>query len=103
MQSVPPESDDTDYELLEAQVPVELAGKRFDQVLAEMFPEFSRSRLTEWIKAGSALLDGQQVKPRDPVRGGETGHPEREDRGRDRRPRPRTSRSTWSTRTRTCW
>lgn len=71
MQSVPPESDDTDYELLEAQVPVELAGKRFDQALAEMFPEFSRSRLTEWVKAGSALLDGQQVKPRDPVRGGE--------------------------------
>jgi 23S rRNA pseudouridine1911/1915/1917 synthase len=71
MQAAPPETDDGDYELLEAQVPVELAGKRFDQALAEMFPEFSRSRLTEWIKAGSALLDGQRVKPRDPVRGGE--------------------------------
>jgi 23S rRNA pseudouridine1911/1915/1917 synthase len=71
MQAAPPETDDGDYELLEAQVPVELAGKRFDQALAEMFPEFSRSRLTEWIKAGSALLDGQLVKPRDPVRGGE--------------------------------
>jgi len=64
-------SDEADYELLEAQVPVELAGRRFDQALAEMFPEFSRSRLTEWIKAGSALLDGLLVKPRDPVRGGE--------------------------------
>ncbi len=71
MQAAPPETEDGDYELLEAQVPVELAGKRFDQALAEMFPEFSRSRLTEWIKAGSALLDGQLVKPRDPVRGGE--------------------------------
>jgi 23S rRNA pseudouridine1911/1915/1917 synthase len=71
MQAAPPETEDGDYELLEAQVPVELAGKRFDQALAEMFPEFSRSRLTDWIKAGSALLDGQLVKPRDPVRGGE--------------------------------
>ena len=75
MQTASPEpsdsSDEADYELLEAQVPVELAGRRFDQALAEMFPEFSRSRLTEWIKAGSALLDGLLVKPRDPVRGGE--------------------------------
>ena len=71
MQATPPETEDADYELLEGLVPVELAGRRFDQALAEMFPEFSRSRLTEWIKAGSALLDGQLVKPRDPVRGGE--------------------------------
>ncbi|MFT3806883.1 23S rRNA pseudouridine(1911/1915/1917) synthase RluD [Arenimonas sp.] len=64
-------SDDSEHELLEAEVPLELAGRRFDQALAEMFPEFSRSRLTEWIKTGQALLDGETVKPRDPVRGGE--------------------------------
>jgi 23S rRNA pseudouridine1911/1915/1917 synthase len=64
--------DDDGIELQEAAVPLELAGKRFDQALAEMFPEFSRSRLAEWIKAGDALLDGQSVRPRDPVRGGET-------------------------------
>lgn len=58
-------------ELLEAEVPLALAGRRFDQALAEMFPEFSRSRLSEWIKSGDALLDGQVAKPRDPVRGGE--------------------------------
>ena len=64
--------DDDGIELQEAAVPLELAGKRFDQALAEMFPEFSRSRLAEWIKAGDALLDGLAVRPRDPVRGGET-------------------------------
>lgn len=64
--------DDGEAELQEAAVPLELAGKRFDQALAEMFPEYSRSRLAEWIKAGDALLDGQPVRPRDPVRGGET-------------------------------
>ena len=52
-------------------VPDSAAGRRFDAVLAELFPEFSRSRLTEWIKSGDALLDGRQVRPRDPVRGGE--------------------------------
>jgi 23S rRNA pseudouridine1911/1915/1917 synthase len=64
-------NEDSERELIEALVPAELAGKRFDQALAEMFPEFSRSRLSEWIKAGDALLDGALVRPRDPVRGGE--------------------------------
>ncbi|WP_282267260.1 23S rRNA pseudouridine(1911/1915/1917) synthase RluD [Stenotrophomonas sp. PS02298] len=54
-----------------AQVPDSAAGRRFDAVLAELFPEFSRSRLTEWIKSGAVLLDGEPVRPRDPVRGGE--------------------------------
>ena len=70
-QAPPPTLTDDDNELIEAVVPTELAGRRFDQALAEMFPEFSRSRLSEWIKSGAALLDGQSVKPRDPVRGGE--------------------------------
>ena len=55
----------------EAVVPESDAGRRFDAVLAGLFPEFSRSRLAEWIKSGDALLDGARVRPRDPVRGGE--------------------------------
>jgi 23S rRNA pseudouridine1911/1915/1917 synthase len=54
-----------------AQVPAQAAGRRFDAVIAELFPEFSRSRLAEWIKGGQARLDGRAVRPRDPVRGGE--------------------------------
>jgi len=52
-------------------VPDTSAGRRFDAVLAELFPEYSRSRLAEWIKSGDATLDGRTVRPRDPVRGGE--------------------------------
>ena len=53
-------------------VPHSAAGRRFDAVLAELFPDYSRSRLSEWIKSGDALLDGAQVRGRDSVRGGET-------------------------------
>ncbi|WP_337178037.1 23S rRNA pseudouridine(1911/1915/1917) synthase RluD [Hydrogenophaga borbori] len=55
-----------------AVVPPEAAGRRFDAVLAELFPEFSRSRLAAWIKSGDVLLDGKAVRPRDTVHGGET-------------------------------
>ena len=56
----------------QAIVPDEAAGRRFDAVLAELFPEYSRSRLAAWIKSGDVLLDGQPARPRDPVRGGES-------------------------------
>lgn len=56
---------------LQATVPDEAAGRRFDAVLADLFPEFSRSKLAGWIKSGDARLDGREARPRDPVRGGE--------------------------------
>lgn len=56
---------------LEARVPDTSAGRRFDAVLAELFPEHSRSRLAAWIRTGEARLDGREARPRDPVRGGE--------------------------------
>lgn len=64
-------SDTRSNPSLQAVVPDSAAGRRFDAVLAELFPEFSRSRLTEWIKSGDVLLDGEPARPRDPVRGGE--------------------------------
>jgi 23S rRNA pseudouridine1911/1915/1917 synthase len=56
---------------LSACIPPEAAGRRLDQVLAELFPEYSRSRLSAWIKSGDALLDGTRVLPRHAVLGGE--------------------------------
>lgn len=52
-------------------VPEELAGLRLDQALARMFPEYSRSRLKEWLLAGAITVDGGSKRPRDAVRGGE--------------------------------
>lgn len=47
----------------EAAVPLAAAGRRFDQALAEMFPDYSRSRLSGWIKSGAVTLDGARVPP----------------------------------------
>lgn len=52
-------------------VPETCSGRRLDAVLAELFPEYSRSRLSAWIKSGDATVDGAVARPRDPVRGGE--------------------------------
>ena len=36
-----------------------------------MFPDYSRSRLKEWLLAGAISVDGSPRRPRDAVRGGE--------------------------------
>jgi 23S rRNA pseudouridine1911/1915/1917 synthase len=54
-----------------AVIPVVSAGSRLDQVLSDQFPEFSRSRLQQWIKQGLVELDGRPCKAKQRVRGGE--------------------------------
>ena len=51
--------------------PDELAGQRLDQALAVLFPDYSRSRLQGWIRAGQVRVDGLELRPRDKVEGGE--------------------------------
>jgi 23S rRNA pseudouridine1911/1915/1917 synthase len=52
-------------------MPEDVAGKRLDQALAQLFPQYSRSRLTQWVKDGRVLVDGEVLKPKDRVLGGE--------------------------------
>ena len=56
---------------LQAIVPLTLAGKRLDQALVALFPDYSRARLQSWIKQAYVTVDGQLKKPRDLVLGGE--------------------------------
>ncbi len=56
---------------LQAEVPDSLAGQRLDQAAAELFPDYSRSRLQNWIKNGDLKVDGAVRKTRDKVLGGE--------------------------------
>lgn len=53
------------------QVPESLGGLRLDQVLAELFSDFSRSKLQTWVKAGRVTVNGRILKPKDKLAGGE--------------------------------
>lgn len=47
-------------------------GQRLDQAIAELFADFSRSRLKEWLLDGKVQVNGEVViKPRTKVMGGE--------------------------------
>ncbi|MET0072262.1 MAG: 23S rRNA pseudouridine(1911/1915/1917) synthase RluD [Candidatus Thiodiazotropha sp.] len=52
-------------------IPAECAGSRLDQVLSDQFPEYSRSRLQQWIKLGLVELDGAPCKAKQRIHGGE--------------------------------
>ena len=58
---------------LQAEVPVELGGKRLDQILAQLFPDFSRSRIKTWILEDKVTVDGEVYNtPREKLLGGES-------------------------------
>jgi 23S rRNA pseudouridine1911/1915/1917 synthase len=48
------------------------AGKRLDHLLHERLPEFSRSRIQQWIVKGRVLVNGLAVRSSYTVRGGES-------------------------------
>lgn len=55
----------------QTEIPESLAGKRLDQALAEMFPDYSRARLQSWVKQGQIQVNQKQWRCKDKVRGGE--------------------------------
>ncbi|WP_340121624.1 23S rRNA pseudouridine(1911/1915/1917) synthase RluD [Methylobacter svalbardensis] len=57
---------------LTEEVPFEMAGMRLDQVLAELFADYSRSKLQTWVKAGRVQVNGLTLKAKDKLVGGET-------------------------------
>jgi 23S rRNA pseudouridine1911/1915/1917 synthase len=52
-------------------VPNELGNKRFDQIAAQLFPDYSRARLKTWIVDGNLTVDGEMRKPKEKLVGGE--------------------------------
>ena len=53
-------------------IPNDLTGKRVDQALAILFPEYSRARLQQWIRDGHVTVDGKACSASAKVHGGET-------------------------------
>ncbi|MGL4456257.1 MAG: 23S rRNA pseudouridine(1911/1915/1917) synthase RluD [Plesiomonas sp.] len=57
---------------LTATVAYHQLGQRLDQALAELFPDYSRSRIKTWIQERGVQVDGNIVdRPREKVLGGE--------------------------------
>ena len=52
-------------------VPAEMDGMRLDQVVADLCPQFSRSQIQKWIKAGHIKVDDKILKPKERLTGGE--------------------------------
>jgi 23S rRNA-/tRNA-specific pseudouridylate synthase len=52
-------------------LPPELAGRRLDQALAQLLPQYSRTRIQRWIEDGAVRVNGLAAKARDMVVGGE--------------------------------
>jgi 23S rRNA pseudouridine1911/1915/1917 synthase len=61
----------TDKIQLSARATPEHAGQRLDQVAAELFDSYSRSRLQTWIKSGALTVNGRPGKPKDKLIGSE--------------------------------
>jgi len=61
----------TKYVQETALIPSELLGARLDKALAELFPDYSRSRIQGWIQDGFVSVDGATVtRPREKVLAG---------------------------------
>ena len=56
---------------LQGTIPETAAGTRLDRALADLFPDYSRSRLQQWLKEGTVTVDGQARRGRDRISGGE--------------------------------
>ncbi|WP_075186683.1 23S rRNA pseudouridine(1911/1915/1917) synthase RluD [Teredinibacter haidensis] len=70
----PSKTDGREPHQHQVSVPFNKAGSRLDQFASEMFPQYSRSRLQQWIKDGALTLDDQLVKPKTRLVGGESLH-----------------------------
>ena len=51
--------------ILSARIPDTLSGERLDRIAAELFPDYSRSVLQDWIKKGELRVNGKESKPKE--------------------------------------
>ncbi|WPE17551.1 23S rRNA pseudouridine(1911/1915/1917) synthase RluD [Candidatus Thioglobus autotrophicus] len=57
--------------LLNIVIPDRLIGQRIDSALAAMLPDYSRSKITAWVRSGKALVNDKTFKAKEKVLGGE--------------------------------
>jgi 23S rRNA pseudouridine1911/1915/1917 synthase len=59
-----------EFQVIDLEIPAELAGKRLDSALARLLPQHSRTRIKGWIESGAVLVGRQRLRPRDIVTAG---------------------------------
>jgi 23S rRNA pseudouridine1911/1915/1917 synthase len=56
-----------EFQVIDLEIPPELAGQRLDSALARLLPQHSRTRIKGWIEQGAVLVGRQRPRPRDLV------------------------------------
>ena len=59
-----------EFQVIDLEIPPELAGLRLDSALARLMPQHSRTRIKGWIEGGAVRVGRRQLRPRDPVEAG---------------------------------
>jgi 23S rRNA pseudouridine1911/1915/1917 synthase len=59
-----------EFQVIDLEIPEELAGLRLDSALARLMPEHSRTRIKGWIEEGAVQVGRRQLRPRDLVEAG---------------------------------
>jgi 23S rRNA pseudouridine1911/1915/1917 synthase len=57
---------------IELKLTSDVCGERLDKVISRLVPQYSRSRLQQWIEAGCVTIDGQMARAKQAVLGDET-------------------------------
>jgi 23S rRNA pseudouridine1911/1915/1917 synthase len=59
-----------EFQVIDLEIPPELAGFRLDSALARLMPQHSRTRIKGWIEDGAVLVGRRRLRPRDVVEAG---------------------------------
>ena len=59
-----------EFQVIDLEIPPELAGQRLDSALARLLPQHSRTRIKGWIEEGAVRVGRKQLRPRDLVEAG---------------------------------
>jgi 23S rRNA pseudouridine1911/1915/1917 synthase len=59
-----------EFQVIDLEIPLELAGQRLDSALARLLPQHSRTRIKGWIEEGAVRVGRRLLRPRDLVEAG---------------------------------
>ncbi len=93
-----------EFQVIDLEIPAELAGQRLDSALARLLPEHSRTRIKGWIEAGQVQVGRLPANPGTSWSAGSRIHVRMQiDARRRARSAGGDCAHAWCTRIATCW